>query len=197
MRTLEADFTDPAHCEGIVEMLNSYASDPVGGGEPLASDARERLVPALRDHPTALVLLAFVDDRPAGIAVSVRRASEAGSRRSASGPRGPDGCVSPRTRSTPQVDFGRAATESRNQPSNAYTYPEPPGFRSMAVRPDPAFCDPELGAFILRYEDVRRAAVPERMILDFSRVRTRPAPRWRSGIVLRWSESTRRGGGGA
>jgi hypothetical protein len=49
----------------------------------------------------------------------------------------------------------------------AYTYPEPPGFRSTVVGPDPAFCDPELGEFILRYEDVRRSADPERMILDF------------------------------
>ncbi len=49
----------------------------------------------------------------------------------------------------------------------AYTYPEPPGFRSMAVRPDPAFCDPDLGEFILRYEDVRRAVAPEQMILGF------------------------------
>lgn len=69
MRILEADFTDPAHCAGIVEVLNSYAADSVGGGEPLAPDARERLVPALRDHPTALVLLALADDRPAGVAV--------------------------------------------------------------------------------------------------------------------------------
>ena len=32
-------------------------------------DVRERLVPALRDHPTALVLLAYADEEPAGIAV--------------------------------------------------------------------------------------------------------------------------------
>lgn len=69
MRILEADFADPAHCAGIVEVLNTYAADPVGGGQPLASEVRERLVPTLRDHPTALVLLALVDQRPAGIAV--------------------------------------------------------------------------------------------------------------------------------
>jgi len=69
MRILEADFADRAHCAGIVEVLNTYAADPVGGGQPLASEVRERLVPTLRDHPTALVLLALVDQRPAGIAV--------------------------------------------------------------------------------------------------------------------------------
>lgn len=69
LRIIEADFTNPAHCTGIVEVLNSYAADPVGGREPLTAEVRERLVPTLRDHPTALVLLALVDQRPAGIAV--------------------------------------------------------------------------------------------------------------------------------
>ncbi|MGQ0549081.1 MAG: GNAT family N-acetyltransferase [Armatimonadota bacterium] len=69
LRILEADFGNPAHCAGIVEVLNTYAADPVGGGQALASEVRERLVPTLRDHPTALVLLALVDQRPAGVAV--------------------------------------------------------------------------------------------------------------------------------
>jgi len=65
----DADFANPAHCAGIVEVLNSYAIDPVGGGEALSADVRQRLVPALREHPTALVLIAFVDRRPVGVAV--------------------------------------------------------------------------------------------------------------------------------
>jgi len=66
---VDADFGNAAHCAGIIEVLNSYAADPVGGGEPLTADVRERLVPALRDHPTALVLLAIAQERPVGIAV--------------------------------------------------------------------------------------------------------------------------------
>jgi GNAT superfamily N-acetyltransferase len=66
---VDADFDDAAHCAGIVDVLNSYAADPVGGGEPLAADVRERLVPALRDHPTALVLLAIARGRSVGVAV--------------------------------------------------------------------------------------------------------------------------------
>lgn len=65
----EADFDDPAHCVGIVEILDSYASDPVGGGAPLSDGVRTRLVPALRVHRTALVLLALADGRAAGVAV--------------------------------------------------------------------------------------------------------------------------------
>ena len=65
----EADFDNPVHCAGILDVLDSYASDSVGGGEPLSSEVRQRLVPALRNHAGALVLLAFIDARPVGIAV--------------------------------------------------------------------------------------------------------------------------------
>jgi len=66
---LDVDFDDPVHCAGIVSVLNSYASDPVGGGKPLSEDVQKRLVPALRTHPTALVLLAFANRQPAGLAI--------------------------------------------------------------------------------------------------------------------------------
>ncbi len=41
----------------------------MGGGEPLSPTVRGRLVPALRDHPTALVLLAIEQAHPVGVAV--------------------------------------------------------------------------------------------------------------------------------
>lgn len=65
----QADFSDPRDGAAIVTILDCYAAEPVGGGQPLSSDARERVVPALRDHPTSLVLLAFADEEPVGIAV--------------------------------------------------------------------------------------------------------------------------------
>jgi len=65
----EADLSDRRDADGIVAVLDSYAVDPIGGGQALAPDVRERVVPALRDHPTSLVLLAFVADEPVGVAV--------------------------------------------------------------------------------------------------------------------------------
>src|SRR5262245_24179868 len=65
----EADFDDERDAKGIVAILDSYASAPVGGGQPLSPAVPERVVPMLREHPTSLVLLAFVDDQPVGIAV--------------------------------------------------------------------------------------------------------------------------------
>jgi len=49
----------------------------------------------------------------------------------------------------------------------AYTYPEPPGCRMAAIQPDVAYFHPELAEFILPYENVRSAAEPEQLILDF------------------------------
>lgn len=66
---LDADLALAAHRAGILEVLDSYASDPIGGGKPLAPDVRERLLPALQAHPTTLVLLAFDGARAVGVAV--------------------------------------------------------------------------------------------------------------------------------
>jgi ribosomal protein S18 acetylase RimI-like enzyme len=64
----EADFDDASHCRGLLDVLDSYAAEPSGGGVPLSSEVRQRLIPALRAQPLALVLLAFVDGAPVGIA---------------------------------------------------------------------------------------------------------------------------------
>ncbi|MEE4452014.1 GNAT family N-acetyltransferase [Novosphingobium resinovorum] len=63
-----ADFADPADAAAIVAMLDVYARDPMGGGEPLSDDVRERLVPALAQVPGAFVLLARIDGEAVGIA---------------------------------------------------------------------------------------------------------------------------------
>jgi len=64
-----ADLADPTDAAAVVDLVNAYALDPLGGGAPLAADVRARLVPGLRAHPTTLVLLAFADERPVGVAV--------------------------------------------------------------------------------------------------------------------------------
>jgi len=49
----------------------------------------------------------------------------------------------------------------------SYAYPEPAGFRATKVRPDAAFFSEALGEFILPYDAVRRAADPDRTLLEF------------------------------
>lgn len=68
LKIAKADFADPADAAAIVAMLDVYACDPMGGGEPLSDDVRERLMPALAQVPGAFVLLARLDGEAVGIA---------------------------------------------------------------------------------------------------------------------------------
>jgi hypothetical protein len=58
--------------------------------------------------------------------------------------------------------FGQAAFYS-------YAYPPPPGFADAAITTDGASYNKETGEFILPYEAVRRAAAPDKALLDFLR----------------------------
>src|SRR5262249_2470577 len=49
----------------------------------------------------------------------------------------------------------------------SYMAPAPEGFSAAKVRPQPAFWSNELGEFLMKYEDVRTAASPDQLILDF------------------------------
>lgn len=61
-----------------------------------------------------------------------------------------------------------SAESSINAPAfYAYTVPEPPGFEKARVSPPQAFYQPEMKEWILLYDDVRKAAAPEKMLLDF------------------------------
>jgi hypothetical protein len=49
----------------------------------------------------------------------------------------------------------------------SYTAPVPPGLAHEIVRPAAAYWEPQLGEFILKYEDVRASASPGQAILEF------------------------------
>jgi hypothetical protein len=49
----------------------------------------------------------------------------------------------------------------------SYAYPEPAGYRDVAVRPEGAAYQAELGEFVLPYELVRTAPDPDRLLLEF------------------------------
>jgi hypothetical protein len=49
----------------------------------------------------------------------------------------------------------------------AYAAPEPAGFKEVRVGPAAAFYSPEFNDFVIKYEDVRRAATPRAALLDF------------------------------
>lgn len=49
----------------------------------------------------------------------------------------------------------------------SYTSPAPPGLETASLRPAAAFYSPQMGEFLLRYDDVRSAPSPEQALLDF------------------------------
>ncbi len=51
----------------------------------------------------------------------------------------------------------------------SYTAPAPPGFETAPILPATAFYSPQLGIFVLRYDDVRGADSPEQVLLEFCR----------------------------
>ena len=66
---VEADLDRADHQEAVVELVDAYATDPMGNGQPLSAQVRRALIPGLRQHPTTLILLAYHDSTPIGIAV--------------------------------------------------------------------------------------------------------------------------------
>ncbi len=70
-RIVPADLDDPDHARAVVELLDAYARDRMGGGAPLTAFTRAHLAGELRRRPQTLAILAFIDDEPAGLAICV------------------------------------------------------------------------------------------------------------------------------
>ena len=68
---VNADFADARHAGAIVELLNGYAMDAMGGGQQLADFVKSNLIAALGKRNDVHVVLAFVDDEPAGVAICI------------------------------------------------------------------------------------------------------------------------------
>ena len=69
MNTRRASLTDSADAAAILRLVDAYARDPRGGGQPLPQEVRERLVPGLAAHPTSRVWLAFEGNAAVGVCI--------------------------------------------------------------------------------------------------------------------------------
>ena len=63
-----ADYRDARDAANVVALLDAYARDPMGGGEPLRADVKARLPGDLAANPQAFSLLARIDDEAVGLA---------------------------------------------------------------------------------------------------------------------------------
>ena len=64
---VRADYANAVHANAVVTLLDAYAGDPAGGGEPLSDFAKRNLVKELMARPQAFSVLAFDDDAPVGL----------------------------------------------------------------------------------------------------------------------------------
>ncbi|MEJ0098967.1 MAG: GNAT family N-acetyltransferase [Pseudomonadota bacterium] len=69
MTVRRANLTDSADANAVLKLIDAYARDPRGGGEPLRAEVRERLVPGLAAHPTSRAWLAFEGSEAVGVCV--------------------------------------------------------------------------------------------------------------------------------
>ncbi|MFC4293038.1 GNAT family N-acetyltransferase [Sphingorhabdus arenilitoris] len=68
LEIIRIDYENPQHAADLVEMLDSYACDPMGGGKPLNDNTRDNLASGLAKQPNAFSLIAYVDGSAAGLA---------------------------------------------------------------------------------------------------------------------------------
>ena len=59
LQILRASYSNAVHAQAIVQLLDAYAQDPAGGGQPLSDFAKQNLVPELAKRPQAFSVLAF------------------------------------------------------------------------------------------------------------------------------------------
>jgi ribosomal protein S18 acetylase RimI-like enzyme len=64
---LIADYSDEFHASAIVNLMNAYAMDKMGGGESLPEIVKQVLVSEMAKVSNAFTVLSLVDGKPAGL----------------------------------------------------------------------------------------------------------------------------------
>jgi len=55
----QVDYANPQHMQALLDLLDGYARDPMGGAEPLSDFAKTHLPQALAARPHLFSVLAF------------------------------------------------------------------------------------------------------------------------------------------
>ena len=67
IKLITVDYNHPQQGKDLVMLLNGYAIDPMGGGEPLSDFVQQNLVATLAKQSHVFTVLCYVDGEPAGI----------------------------------------------------------------------------------------------------------------------------------
>lgn len=66
IQIIEVDYSNSSQTQQLLKLLDQYAKDPMGGGEPLPTSTRDNLISALAAVPNAFSLIAYSNEQPAG-----------------------------------------------------------------------------------------------------------------------------------
>jgi len=69
---VQSDSSSLEHQQATLQLLDAYASDPMGDGRPLSDIARQDVIAGLRRHPMTIVFLAYQDNLAVGLAICFR-----------------------------------------------------------------------------------------------------------------------------
>ncbi|MDF1546668.1 MAG: GNAT family N-acetyltransferase [Bacteroidales bacterium] len=67
IEVIEYDFFDPLHRKKLVELMNEYISDEMGGGELIKGEKILDLINGLQSHPSKLILFAKINGQIIGL----------------------------------------------------------------------------------------------------------------------------------
>ncbi|GAB4405935.1 MAG: GNAT family N-acetyltransferase [Rhodoferax sp.] len=69
-RVSQVDYQDPQQMRDLLNLLDGYARDPMGGGEPLRAEVLARLPQAMASRPHLFSVMAF-DDAQGGLPIGL------------------------------------------------------------------------------------------------------------------------------
>ena len=61
------DYNNEQHGRDLVFLLNAYAVDPMGGGEPLTDFVTENLAQTMAQQSNVFSVICYLDGKPAGL----------------------------------------------------------------------------------------------------------------------------------
>lgn len=67
LHILRVDYLNPVHSRALVMLLDAYAQDPMGGGQALAQQVKDRLCHDLAARTDAASFIAWLGDAPVGL----------------------------------------------------------------------------------------------------------------------------------
>ncbi|AOW13439.1 GNAT family acetyltransferase [Hydrogenophaga crassostreae] len=67
LRIVRADYANESHGKALVLLLDAYARDVAGGGEPLSDFAKANLIKSMAARPQVYSVLAFDGETPLGL----------------------------------------------------------------------------------------------------------------------------------